>query len=162
DGDHLLTFYRGDQKIVTISHHHGTGLRWYDKQWPGDGALTDASQAALPRWFQENGYAVFQTDRENRIKAAKEQADKEARFINCFPEGVRKYFAGTRESAGALTFDAEDKRVGKALATAAGDATTLAVSLCRAFGTLEGYEASWTSTTGKERKALEAAKTLDG
>jgi len=87
----------------------------------------------------------------------KKEAEKRKRFIDCFPEKVRKYLTTFEQG---IAFDEEDKDLGKKLAQELGDGETLAVCLCRAFGTLEGHEASWTSTTDKERRALSAAHTV--
>ncbi len=88
---------------------------------------------------------------------AKREAEKRQRFVECFPEKVRKYLA-TIEQGNA--FDEEDRDLGKKLAQEVGDGQTLAVCLCRAFGTLEGPEASWTGTMDKERRALSSAHTV--
>jgi len=59
-GSALLTFYRGDEKRIVISFHHGESLRWRE----GDGRprgvgsntfLTDASRQALVDWLDRNG-----------------------------------------------------------------------------------------------------------
>jgi WD40 repeat protein len=93
----------------------------------------------------------------NNQAKAKQETEKRKRFVECFPENVRKYLATFEQG---IAFDEEDKDLGKKLAQEVGDGETLAVCLCRAFGTLEGHEASWTGTTDKERRALSAAHTV--
>jgi hypothetical protein len=160
NGDHWLTFYEGEQKLLTLGHHHHVALRWHAGKWRGDSALSDKSQEALPRWFKENGYPVLLEMRENEIRRAKEEREAFTRFVECFPEKARKHFSGGTGSA--MDFDREDKEFGKKLAEAVGGGKELAVALCRAFGTLKDYKASWSSTEGKERRADSAAQSLSG
>jgi len=58
-GDTLIHFYADDKHLVTVSHHHGTHLRWLDGPWLGDGMLSSESQESFPKWFAKNGYDGF-------------------------------------------------------------------------------------------------------
>ena len=53
-----------------------------------------------------------------------------------------------------------DAAIGKDLAARVGNPRQLAVAVCRAFGTLHGHDADWTSTDSKERRALAAVHTV--
>jgi hypothetical protein len=160
DGDHLFHFYKGDRLVVTLGHHHGIGLRWRGGSWEGDAALTPDSQVALPRWFREYGYPRLQEMRDARLQEAKAEAEKRAKFYSCFSEKARKQFE--KEERSGRDFIGVDESQGRRLSAAIGDGATIAVSVCRAFGTLADYESSWSSTTGKVRLALSAVHAVTG
>jgi hypothetical protein len=58
-GDTLIHFYDGPKHLFSVSHHHGTALRWIDGPWKADGMMTHDSQKAFPKWFAQNGYDGF-------------------------------------------------------------------------------------------------------
>ena len=158
DGDYWFHIYRGEQEVMTIGYHHGKSLRWHDGQWEGDGMLTAASQESLPRWFKDNGYPALQEAREAVLAEERRQAEAVEKFVAEFPEQARECF-GYDERAASDPVEG-DGAMGQKLAAAVGNPRQLAVSVCRALGTLQGYEAEWTLTGPKERRALAAVRTV--
>jgi DNA-binding beta-propeller fold protein YncE len=145
DGEYWIYVYKGAQHVGTLGYHHGRSLRWHRGEWKGDGLLTDAAQEALPGWFQKNGCAYLQQLRDREVARQKKHEEEEARFADCFPENVRG--------------DVLRWSPGRTVAEKMGDGVAVTVSVCRALGTSDH---TWTSTSNKERLALEAVGTVDG
>jgi hypothetical protein len=73
-GGPAIGFYDGTNCLAEITLHHGTGMRW-DQGWPGDAALTPASQVILAKWFEKNGYPDIEEARLARVAEA-ERSEK--------------------------------------------------------------------------------------
>ena len=158
DGDHRLLFYKGETLVLTLNYLHSNALRWHNGKWKGDAHLTAESQKAFPLWFKKNGYAAMQAMLDSRIAGAKREQEEVIHFLACFPEKARAYIE-PRVLPG-IDFPRTDEKLGQRVVEAIGDEEQTVIALCRAFGTLEGYKASWTMTSGKERQALSVAHTI--
>lgn len=53
-GEPTIEFYAGEKLAVSLSMHHGVGLRWNDG-WPGDGKLERHSGEAISAWLAKSG-----------------------------------------------------------------------------------------------------------
>lgn len=161
-GDHELRFYRGKELLATVRHHHGISLRWLEGKWEGDSIMTDATQIALPQWFKTNGFPALQAAREAQLVEAEQRANAIERFVAPFPEKARPLFTQPFSSLPGDNSENIDERLGREIIEIVSDENTIAVAVCRAFGTLENHNADWTSTTEKERRAIIAMKIVSG
>ncbi len=149
-GDVLLSFYRQDELLVTLSYHHGKSFRWRHGKWKGDALLTGKSQRAMNRWLERNGWSSgFQAAREGRLARNRRQEAEDKRFASFFPAQFR----------GALVdvFPGYNALIGQQIATGMADKKALAKAVCQALGVTSE---SWTSTMPKERRVLAAVATV--
>jgi hypothetical protein len=124
DGEYWLQVYEGDREILTLGYHHGRSLRWQKGKWNGDGALTAASQVALPAWFQKNGCAYLQQLCDRRLAERKRQAEEKDRFASFFPEKTRKMLLSPADPSGDKKATAA---LGKLIAEQIGDGQAVAL-----------------------------------
>lgn len=66
DGDALLEFYHGDEKVADLSYHHGQGLRWNNGRWIGDASISEDRRSELLAWFTSQGYSTFEEANEKQ------------------------------------------------------------------------------------------------
>jgi len=174
-GDSAVTFFKGDAKIATLSHHHGRSLRWNNsKSWDGDSLFTSAAAEAWRTWFKDQGEMRFENMFLAAQKEAREEAEIEAGFMAAFPAAAAAIFekAGKEEEAGMLTVspqdDGRETNASPSAKELAGLLTTpveLGLALCRALGSLSvrgAHLGSWTASTYREQLALTSAKLIQG
>lgn len=126
-GDTVFEFYEGDDKLATVTYHHGTHMRWHGGPWGTDVYLTPNAQVQLASWFKEQGYDRLQALRDERLAEEQREADETAKFYSFFP----------------------NSRIG----TLSSEPRQLAQAVFRAFS---ATSLSWSTTGGKEREAIEA------
>jgi hypothetical protein len=61
-GQGMLVFYKGKERLASLSYHHNQSLRWYDGPWTDDARLTKKSQSELPKWFESEGFKRFEQE----------------------------------------------------------------------------------------------------
>jgi hypothetical protein len=155
DGDYWIHVFRGDREVAVIGYHHGRSLRWIRGAWKGDALLTPAAQKSLPAWFKQHDCNCFQEIRDRQLARMKKQQESNERFGSFFPEAVRPLLLGHRAQP---PTDGYDEQVGQRIRKLMNDDTALAVAVCQALG---ADEMSWTTTGGKERRALAAVSAVD-
>lgn len=164
-----LSFYRGEDRLVTLYPYGDAWLDWVG-HWDGCAFLTPESQAAIPRWFKEQGFPDLHQAREARLAEARAQREEFERFVQCFPEPARPLltgsagpndgfvaFSSTPVTPGRTTVGTSDEEVGHRLATIVGDGRKLAAASFRALG---GRRTSWSQAEPEVRKVLAAVRTV--
>lgn len=155
-GDPSLEFYQDGKLLATVGYHHGRGLRWVEG-WPGDALMTAECARYFETWLADHIQEIKASQEAERAYR-KKQAEEVERFVGHFPEKVRSWL----RAGGEVDPDDGDKELGRRIAAAMPDEKALSIASCRAFGSLEGSSASWTSTTGKERRVLSAVHNVGG
>lgn len=61
-----LRFFRRGEEIASFTWHE-VALRWHGGPWPGDGALTAESIAAVPAWLEAEGFPSLLRAKGERI-----------------------------------------------------------------------------------------------
>jgi hypothetical protein len=168
-----IEFYRQDQLVESISVQHWRCLRW--SGWPEDGIMTADCAAFVRKWMAEHSSEIRAAqDREEAALNA--QARETERFLAPFPVEVRRLLTapasgasprrGMRQFApkpvgGRATAENGDPIV-REIAAKMPDEVALAVACCRALGSLEGIDSSWTVSTNREQRAIAAALNVSG
>lgn len=152
-GDPSFEFYQGGKLILTIGYHHGQSLRW-PGGWPGDAALTGDSARFLNQWLRDRVPEIRESQ-DRQLANQKKEAEAYQRFVNCFPKQARALFQETGQmdmiSAGGRD---RNPALGKRFIQAVGGDQEVLVAACKAFGTQEGWNSSWTTRTNKETLVL--------
>lgn len=155
-GEPSLEFYKNGKLVLTLGYHHGDSLRWREG-WPSDGEMTQECAAYLRKWLADH-IPEIKRGQELELAARKRDNEEKQKFLSHFPEKVRPMIMGD----GGLPDDEGQLKQRQRIVAAFADENALAIAVCRALGTLEGYASSWSGTTNKERGALTAVANLNG
>jgi hypothetical protein len=82
-------FFRSGEEIASFTGQHGLALCWQDGPWPGDGALTEETIAAIPAWFLAEGFPELHRAREAEIARQQRAMDEHERFLADLPPEIR-------------------------------------------------------------------------
>ncbi len=75
-GELLITIYRGDVALASISVHHSDHLRWRDGEWSGDAPLTRSSLERLSLFLKSNGCPTPAEQEAESARKAREMIDR--------------------------------------------------------------------------------------
>jgi hypothetical protein len=171
DGDYLVTFYKGEKKLATISYHHAQSLRWNGGEWKQDSLFTADSAKAWRKWFDDIGEPRFENQYKEFVAEANRRRAIHEKFMAAFPKGAAEIFA--EQNRGVVTASpANDSRREEELSPAATklialfpDRKGLGLAAAKSLGglcLLSGGEGWWTMSTAREQLVLECARTLKG
>ena len=66
-GDTSIDVFEGESKLVTLTYHHGTHVRWRDGPWGTDVFLTPDAQVRLDAWLKDEGYDRLELMHQERL-----------------------------------------------------------------------------------------------
>lgn len=169
DGDYLVTFYKADKPLVTISYHHGRSLRWERGKWKQDSLFTADSAKAWRKWFDDAGEPRFEKQYQKYVEEANRERAIHEKFLAAFPKGAAEIFAEQYTGMVAVSprgksgsGEKEVSPAAKKLMALFADKKAMGVAAAKALGglCLLEWEGSWTRTTAREELVLECARTL--
>ncbi len=101
-GDPSFEFYKGDDLVVTLGFHHGSGLRWMGGEWPGDGLLTDDSGDFMCTFLDKHGIKEPLATRLENRKKEKSAARRRALYGRLLPDDVKARLSKAEKAEEAL------------------------------------------------------------
>jgi hypothetical protein len=170
-GDSKVTFFKGKQKLATLSHHHGRSLRWNKGKWEGDSLFTDEAAKLWREWFKAQGEPRFDQMHQAALAEAKREQELHEGFMKAMPPSARPIFDAAA-NAQLTTFEPQDvsKAPQGSLSPAARKlvalfptGSELATALARSLGSLAIAGAdlgAWTVSSSREQLVIECAKTV--
>ena len=169
-GDSLVTFFKGKEKLATLSHHHGRSLRWNQGKWEDDSLFSNPAATLWREWFKAQGEPRFDRMHQEEIAAAKLEKEIHERFVKAFPPGARPIFAAADDQWRTFKPEDETKARQASLSPAAQKLVALfptgaelGSALAGSLGSLAIAGADlggWSVSSSREQLVLECAKTL--
>lgn len=170
-GDTSVRFFKGDQPLLRLSHHHGRSLRWNGGPWEGDSLFTAEAADLWRRWFKDNGVARFDEMHQEQLAREKREQAIHARFLSAYKPGAEAIFNRAGQSGLVVATPAgsgKDPADGQVLSPPAKklsdlyeDGAAFGAALAKSLGELSAVgEGSWTVSTPRERLVLECSSAL--
>ncbi len=159
-GDSCITFYKGNEKLAALSHHHGMSLRW--EGWSGDSEFTESAAKKWRIWFLKKGEPRFQEMHLARVERKRVEEGRDAFFLSAFPDTAVEVFERIEKTTKNGLTDVQVSDAQK-LADLFHSRSDLGTALVKGLGNLcISGGGSWTVSSCREQLVLECARTLSG
>jgi len=170
--ENVVTLYRGDKVLAKLGNIQGTILRWSNGKWKSDAYFTPESARAWREWFARKGVRRFQKMYDEQVARYQKEKAIHDKFMSAYPAGAPEIFESITDKGWVASTPRRwvgHENVGKLsergekLRALFADRESFATAIAKSLGGLSQMGASegdWSSTTYREKFALECGRAL--